>query len=278
MSTTSAIREPLAAGDFYPADKTELKEYVTSLLETKGLPRLGVPYGLVTPMSPYKVAGSAYAASYSQLKGQKIDTVVIISPLHKMSFDGLCFTGVSGYSTPLGEVQVDKECNDFLAGYHEKYCIVNDEYHAAEVAVEVQLPFLQTIFGKKVTIVPVIIGEPNTKITLLLARAIAAMSEKYDRKYLFVAASDLSKGVSLDTCREKDAEFIKFFEQNHGDHLSEAFYMKQFIAFGGGGIVSLQRLSEIVGGKKTKVLMTDNSSTVTDDPYHVDGYCSAMWW
>jgi len=104
------VRNPGAAGSFYPADSLTLSQSVTKLLNQAVPPKIdGTLIGLVSPHAGYVYSGHVAASGYDLLKNQSIDRVVVISPSHVIAFDGSSVYNGTGYRTPLGTIPVDQE-------------------------------------------------------------------------------------------------------------------------------------------------------------------------
>ncbi len=164
-------REPVAAGSFYPLSSQKLKEFLKNKIGPlqKGK---GFLQGMVVPHAGYIYSGSIAALAYREL-GKHIErTFVILGPNHTGLGEEISIMYKAAYSTPLGKVSVNQEIgrklckelntsNDFVA-------------HSREHSIEVQLPFLQYLYGEKLKIVPIVIGsvsfEKLRKLGSLLAK------------------------------------------------------------------------------------------------------------
>src|SRR5512136_550874 len=138
-----AVRSPVAAGTFYPADAKRLEASVKTLLD-QALPPLGLrPIALVVPHAGYVYSGLIAADGWRQTEGQRYDLVVLLAPNHTVAyFSGTAVFLGSGFRTPLGVVPVDEQAAAaLLAADHE--CTSDPLPHEREHAIEVQLPFVQ---------------------------------------------------------------------------------------------------------------------------------------
>jgi AmmeMemoRadiSam system protein B len=79
------------------------------------------------------------------------EKVILLGPSHTVYLDGVVSDTHRFWETPLGKVSVMKK--DF-----EK----NEEAHANEHCLEVQVPFLQFVL-KKFEILPLVVGEADVK-------------------------------------------------------------------------------------------------------------------
>ena len=141
------VRKPIVAGQFYPGNKQELIRQIEESFRHKfgpgKLPKLGKAnriLGAVVPHAGYFFSGACAAHSYHAIAGAKKPGIfVLVGPNH--SGMGSTSVSVQDWETPLGIAHVDK-------GFAESLGISTDpSSHRFEHSVEVQLPFLQYIYG-----------------------------------------------------------------------------------------------------------------------------------
>ena len=188
------IRQPVASGTFYPADADELAATVDELLDTAG--RRDVP-GLRSLVAPHagfaysgRVAASAFALAPQQAR------VVLLGPSHFVPLAGLAVSSASAWSTPLGEVSVSSRLRRkaIAAG-----AFVDDEPHARDHALEVELPFLQRVCTRGLEILPVAVGSCVETDVVRLLDALDAF---------VVVSTDLSHDLSDEFARMHDLETV----------------------------------------------------------------------
>ena len=111
------VRDPGAAGSFYPGDSTTLSQMVIQLLDQAKPPVIkGNIIGLVSPHAGYVYSGHVAAYGYELLKKRGIERVVVISPSHILGFHGSAVYDGTAYRTPLGIIPVDNDfCNQLVA-------------------------------------------------------------------------------------------------------------------------------------------------------------------
>jgi MEMO1 family protein len=272
------IRPEIGHPDFYPADENLLSKLVKDSIKKYKYEKVGKPFAIIAPAGNYRYTSKALAASYTQVVKEKYDTIVMISPIHRSAFQGIALTEYDHFSCPLGELEVDKTANGILHGFNKESITYSDKVHSKEHSIEVQLPYIYEVFGKKVKILPVIMGESNTKFTIMLAKALNEMMKKTKKKYLFVIPTDLCNGYKYDKAVATDREFADVIYKLKADHLAEQLAMKQIVAFGGGGLIALFRLAEILKISKIRVLELYNSGDINGEKLKVDGFVSAVMW
>ncbi len=110
------IREPSAAGKYYPKDPEALKTLIDRLLEQAEC-RLEPDRELRALMCPHarlEDAGSVAAEAFVCIKGRPITTVVLVGPDHYIGFEWVAVYPSGAFRTPLGDVWVDEELADIF--------------------------------------------------------------------------------------------------------------------------------------------------------------------
>ena len=184
------VRPAAVAGMFYPAHPRELGETVRGLLAEAaaagGESAAPVPKAIVAPHAGYVYSGAIAARAYARLAPLAgiVRRVVLIGPAHRVPVEGLCVPSVASFETPLGRVPLDREAIDGLRDLGS--VPVWDTPHAQEHALEVHLPFLQTVLGT-FALVPLLAGDAS-------GEAVAEVLERLwdGAETLIVVSSDLS--------------------------------------------------------------------------------------
>ena len=200
MSSPSAVTRPAAvAGMFYPASPAALRTSVRAYLDEAGSAPGPSPKVLIVPHAGYVYSGSTAAHGYAALRAGagRIRRVVLIGPAHRVALRGVAVPSVDRFETPVGTVAIDRPAVEALA--RTPHVVVNDRAHAAEHALEVQLPFLQAVLGD-FSLVPLVVGDATSE-------EVAAVLERVwgGPETLIVVSSDLSHYLPYDTARRVDA-------------------------------------------------------------------------
>lgn len=193
------VRSAAVAGSFYPAEAGELKRvieecFVSSPLGPKGdrSPISSLLGGMV-PHAGYVYSGPCAAHLYSRLGKKNARLVLLLGVNHRGRGASAALSDAESWETPLGRVDVDRELGaqlktsvDFLAE--------DGESHREEHSIEVQLPFLQSVFGE-FSFLPISLAYLTLEECRQLGQAIARMyEEKKDSgdNMLLLASSDLN--------------------------------------------------------------------------------------
>ncbi len=266
------VREPAVAGMFYPNSPAKLKSQIIDLLASANVQekQTGI-LGIISPHAGYQYSGKTAAFAYNTIKDKYYSTVIIISPSHREYFPGVSIFNGDSYKTPLGEVNLNKELVAELT-LNSPIIFESTKGHKAEHALEVQIPFLQTVLNN-FTIVPLVMGDQRKQFVDELAGALAKV---VDQNVLIVASSDLSHFYSKDEADLYDSLTEKRIFEMDIENLQADLDTEKCQACGGGPILSLLKTAKLLGKNNCKILSRTNSGDVTGDYSEVVGYLSAV--
>ena len=205
------IRRPAQAGAFYEGDAESLRKEVEGcFLHKLGPQRIPVVdktgprkiRGLVCPHAGFMYSGPVAALSYFELASDgKPDTVVILGPNHTGLGSALAVMNDGSWRTPLGDVQIDNKLADALV--HESGLIdVDDFAHLREHSIEVQLPFLQFLYGSDFKFVPVCFMMQDLATAQEIGRSLVEVLA--GKNAVIVASSDFSHYEPAAVATKKD--------------------------------------------------------------------------
>ena len=266
------VRTPHVAGYFYPSDPLKLREEINLLLElTKPEKEIKNIFGIVSPHAGYPYSGKTAAYVYNLIKGKKYKRIVIISPSHSEYFPGTSVFSGDAYETPLGIIEVDKEFRGrLITGSRTIYKGV--EGHRKEHALEVQLPFIQSVLSD-FKIVPIVMGEQGKVFVDELA---AKLAEIIDDETLIVSSSDMSHFHSKQEADQLDSIVEKRINSFDVEKLQSDLEHQNTEACGGGPIVVMMKAASLKNKKHALVINRSDSGDVTGDNSSVVGYLSAV--
>ncbi|HEY6437804.1 MAG TPA: AmmeMemoRadiSam system protein B [Ignavibacteriaceae bacterium] len=268
------VRPAQVAGHFYSSNPDKLRKDIELLLDvTRPKEKIKNVFGIVAPHAGYVYSGKTAAHAYNHLIGINFKRVVVISPSHSEYFSGISVFEGDAYETPLGILKVDKD-------FREKLLTDNDiifkgfEGHRREHALEVQLPFLQTVL-KDFKIVPVVMGDQSKRNIDTLAKKLAEVS---DAETLIIASSDLSHFYSKSQADRLDSIIEKRVREFDFDSLQVDLETCTCEACGGGPILALMKAANLKNIRHSIVLHRSDSGDVTGDSKEVVGYLSAVFY
>ncbi|MDD4982284.1 MAG: AmmeMemoRadiSam system protein B [Candidatus Omnitrophica bacterium] len=255
------IKEPSAAGTFYPDNPKELSKMVDSLISGANPQKSDTDaFILIVPHAGYGFSGQAVAAAYKLLKPKKYKTVIIIGTGHHYGFSGVSVYPQGQFITPLGSVEVDKEFARKLLD-QDKDIYFQPLAFEKEHSVEVQLPFLQRSL-KGFKIVPIVTGDCTlstcNKLALLLKSAIAGRND-----VLIVVSTDLYHGYDFEEAERMDSLTISFINNMDAEVLYYGLRDGKLQMCGGFGVVSAINLARYLGYDKPSLIDYTHSSRVT---------------
>jgi len=202
--STSTLRPAAVAGSFYPGSAGVLTRDLRRLLGD-ALPRQGSqqprrPKAIIVPHAGYVYSGAIAASVYAPLRALRasIRRVVLLGPTHRVAVAGLAVPSVNAFATPLGEVPLDIEGLRSIARLPQ--VVVSDAAHAREHSLEVQLPFLQTVF-EQFTLVPLAVGDASPSEVAEVLETLWGGDET-----LIVISSDLSHFLPYARACETDSD------------------------------------------------------------------------
>lgn len=274
-ASAEAVREPVLAGTWYPAEPKALRQMIEGFLSH--VPPTDIPgqvIAIVSPHAGYVYSGQVAAHAYKLLEKQQFSTVVVIAPSHHARFTGVSVYDRGGFRTPLGVMDLDRDVITALEKRDRRIRFI-PEAHAREHALEIQLPFLQTVLpGAR--LVPLVMGEQDLGTCQWLAETLAACLR--DKPVLLVASSDLSHFHSSDEAKRLDRVVLDRVAAFDPEGLLRDLESGQCEACGGGPIAATMLTAQRLGATKSRVLHAANSGDVTGDRSRVVGYMAAAIW
>ncbi|MBU0627987.1 MAG: AmmeMemoRadiSam system protein B [Nanoarchaeota archaeon] len=189
-------RKPIVAGMFYADNFNELDSQINDSFNSKfgpwALPlskRTKNILGIIAPHAGYPYSGPAAAWAYKEIAESKFPNTYIMLGLSHSGYPSC--VSLEDWETPFGPIKTDIEFNRTLMA--NSSLKQNEEAHAQEHSIEVQLPFLQFASKdhlKELKIAPIIISEdiPYEDI----AKAIVKTIEQTRRKVTIIISSDFT--------------------------------------------------------------------------------------
>lgn len=201
-------RPPAVAGRFYSGTEKDLRQEVEQLFTHAVAPTGHRVRALIVPHAGYVFSGGVAASAFNQLnRKSNYKRIFLIGSSHRVPVPGAAVYTEGDYRTPLGTVRVDSELGKELVTAHPGLFTSNSHAHSGEHSLEVQLPFLQHIYGNKILLVPLVIGTFKASVCREIAEALAPW---FTKENLFVISTDFShypsyKDAIATDARTKDA-------------------------------------------------------------------------
>jgi len=275
------VRPSPIAGKWYEGDPKILARLVDEYLDEAQLPELeGEVIAVIAPHAGHTysgaVAGYAFATlrALRQAQGEP-DLVAVIAPMHHPYAEDLITTAHEAYSTPLGDVPVDKDV------LHELDVALKSEIgsglspvpHDPEHSLEIELPFLQRAFSSKWKLLPVMVRGREPRLSQGLGKALAHVLR--DKNFVMVASTDLSHFYNQQTALSYDRAMLNAIESFDPEAAFDVERAGKGFACGLGAVTAVMWAARELGADKIKVLRHATSGNVTGDYSSVVGYGAA---
>jgi len=275
------VRRPCQAGAFYAGTAESLKKQIENCFlhelgpgkipETiKTGPRQVV--GLVCPHAGYMFSGPVAAHAYYKLAlDGKPDIVVLFGPNHTGYGSALAVMNEGFWRTPLGDVEIDAELANQIVD--ESHIIdVDDSAHRFEHSIEVQLPFLQYLYGSGFKIAPICFLMQDLSSARDVGQAVAKVLA--GKNAVIIASSDMTHYEPQKSAETKDKMALEAVEAMDEAKLYSVVEAHRISACGYGPIAALITAAKNLGMKKAKLLCYKTSGDVIGDYSSVVGYAT----
>ena len=192
------VREPAVAGMFYPADPAALAAEINALLSAAPIKTEKSPKAVIVPHAGYIYSGPIAASAYAPLKtvAHNIRRIVLLGPSHRVALSGLALSDADTFATPLGNIKIDAEATQQLQALPQVQEL--SAAHRWEHSLEVQLPFLQTLFDD-FTLIPLVVGNATATEVAEVLDCLWGGDET-----LIVISSDLSHYLPYQAAQQID--------------------------------------------------------------------------
>ncbi|MDP7741433.1 MAG: AmmeMemoRadiSam system protein B [Lentisphaeria bacterium] len=181
------IRPPAVAGQFYPDSVLRLQDFLNEFLVSPSRCDSAPVSGLIVPHAGLRYSGETAAIAFSVVDPARWRQIVLIGPSHYRWFHGIAVAPHDFFRTPLGDVPVDTAvCKALVAA--ETLFEMNEDAHAPEHALEVELPFIQHLMPE-CPVIPLVCGDLTPEET---RQAAAALDAVLPPETLFVVSSDFT--------------------------------------------------------------------------------------
>jgi AmmeMemoRadiSam system protein B len=196
-------RKPAVADVFYPGNPSVLHDTVSRFLkEAKSEPAAGTVRAIMVPHAGYVYSGLTAAHGFRRVAGHKPDRIILMGPSHHYPFPRASIATQETFETPLGTLPVDTDFTQVLIREWGNTC---PESHEPEHCLEVELPFIQEVFGE-VPIVPILFGSLPSAWHIEAGRQLA---EHLGPNDLVVLSTDLSHYHPDEEARRLDAHSLE---------------------------------------------------------------------
>jgi AmmeMemoRadiSam system protein B len=277
------IRLPSQAGAFYAGKAESLKRQIEEcFLHELGPGKIPTVVrgprriiGLICPHAGYMYSGPVAAHAYYKLAlDGKPDIIVLFGPNHTGYGSALAIMNEGFWRTPLGDVEVDSETANKIVK-EARIVDVDDSAHRHEHSIEVQLPFLQYLFGSEFKIVPICFLMQDLPSARDVGQAVAKVLS--GKNALIIASSDMTHYEPQKSAEKKDRLALQAVEAMDEERFYSVIEEQRITACGYGPIMALITASKALGAKEAKLLCYRTSGDVIGDYSAVVGYAAVQF-
>ena len=278
------IRRPYVASQFYEGNAEALRAQIISCflnqLGPNKLPQVNLhshprrTVGLICHHAGYIYSGPVAASAFYELAiDGKPDTVVLLGPNHTGYGCALALMREGIWRTSLGDVEIDTALADSIL--HETSILdVDNTAHKYEHSLEVQLPFLQFLYGDTFKILPICYLMQDYDSAVEVGRALVEALDATNT--IIIASSDMTHYEPVKVAAAKDQAALKAITDMDAKCFYQTVETQNITACGYAPITSL--ITYAVGVcAKAQLLSYHNSGDVTGDHSSVVGYAAVKF-
>jgi AmmeMemoRadiSam system protein B len=278
------VRRPCQAGAFYEgtadALNRQIEDCFTSKLGPGTLPQVSTAgprkiVGLICPHAGYMFSGPVAAHAYNELATDgRPDVIVIFGPNHRGYGSGLALSNEGVWRTPLGDIEIDQAtANRIVQSSH--IIDIDDSAHVYEHSIEVQLPFLQYLYGSQFKMVPICFLMQDLNSAREVGQAVAEALT--DKNAVVIASSDMTHYEPQESAEKKDKKVLEAVEAMDETRFQSTVDTYDVSACGHGPIAALITAARIMGAREAKLLCYKTSGDVIGDRSSVVGYAAVCF-
>lgn len=202
------IRPSLVSGLFYPDTKEEL---ILQLDQSLSPFKDNSSDLIMTPHGSYSTNGSCMAAAFSACRKKKVQTVLLLGPVHREKNNASLYLPEKEYfETPLGYAHVNTNLRTKICETSPLFVLDNTP-HMEEHCLEVQLPYIRHLFPDA-EILPILMGKLNRKQIRKAAEGMKAALAGMEESILTVLSVNLSDFLPLEESEKMASHLIEMMQ------------------------------------------------------------------
>jgi hypothetical protein len=265
-----SVRHPAVAGRFYPKDPGALLADVRSYLSPEQTKVDAL--GCVVPHAGYIYSGRIAGSVFAKINIPRC--CIILCPNHTGLGRPLSIMSEGAWETPLGSAPIASDLANALKDSFSPLT-ENSEAHHAEHAIEVELPFLQTL-RPDLTFVPLALGTGQFDLLEAFGVALATVLAAHGEPVLIVASSDMNHYENDEATRRKDARAIEQILALAPRGLFDVVRKENISMCGFGPTVTMLTAAKRLGTPSAELVCYATSGDVSGDREMVVGYAGVV--
>ncbi|HMB30773.1 MAG TPA: AmmeMemoRadiSam system protein B [Desulfohalobiaceae bacterium] len=212
---TDEVRKANWSGSFYPENRTQLVDLISSLSRKAQEKSIQIPAerelkAIIVPHAGYSFSGLTAAHMSLVLSERSYEKVVILGPDHRVGYKNAVICRAKSYKTPLGLVPLHQDAYNLFKDSGLFSSISVDQ--SVEHSIEVVLPFLQS-YLHRFRIVPVVFGDVYFQKYVPYIKSLQGSST------LLVVSTDLSHYLEYSQAQKRDKQTIQMILDLEVDRL-----------------------------------------------------------
>jgi len=204
----------------------------------------------------------------------KPDLIVVFGPNHTGMGSGLAIMKEGTWRTPLGEVEIDTPTAESIVR-EARIVDVDDGAHLREHSIEVQLPWLQYLYGSSFKFVPICFLmqdlQSSREVGLAVAKALNG------KNALVIASTDMTHYEPQKIAEKKDNAVIEVALKLDEEKVYSTVEGLQVSMCGYGPVIAAITAVKELGARNGRLLCYKTSGDIVRDYSAVVGYASIMF-
>ncbi len=230
----------------------------------------------VNPHAGYMYSGPVAAHSFMALASVPgHDLVVIVGPNHYGIGSGIAAPLSDAWETPLGTVPVDVLAARELMR-ESRMVDLDDSAHWREHSIEVQVPFLQYIYGAGFSILPISMAMQDKETATVLGQSLTAFIRRRGGGVL-IASSDFTHYEQDSEARSKDTKALEYILNFDVDGFYSYVQRVNLSMCGYGPVAAVMIASKGLGATHAERLCYGTSGETGGSKDSVVGYASVLF-
>jgi AmmeMemoRadiSam system protein B len=219
-------------------------------------------------------SGMVAASGFFELAKDGLpDTVIILGPNHTGYGSALSLMRTGIWQTPLDDVEIDTELADVILSKTD-IIDIDETAHKFEHSIEVQLPFLQYLYGDKFKFIPISFLLQDYASAIEVGNALISALD--NRNVLVIASSDMTHYEPALQAEKKDYQALNSITALDAHQFYKTVETQNITICGPAPITAL--ITFVKGlNAKAKLLNYKNSGDTSKDYSSVVGYASLLF-
>lgn len=269
----SEIRPSPIAGHWYSSNPVVLAKELDNYITNAKTPIItGEIVAVISPHAGYRYSGHVAGHAFAAIQHLHPDIVAVISPMHQPYEQTFLTSAHKYYWTPLGNIEVDQsavfDLSKILADEYKIGLepVLNDEEHS----LEIELPFLQRIYPKSFTLLPVMVRDLS--ISNCEALGVGLYQVLQGKNAMVVISTDLSHFYKKSDAAKLDTNMLAMIQNLNPTGVLRSELDGTGFACGAGAVIAGIKYAILAGAKKGVLLKYSTSGEITGDDSSVVGY------